>query len=227
MVRPDPETGTTREKSPGGRESPDLSSRFAPDFFHGSTLRVCRDLLGCYLVHSSSAGLTAGRIVETEAYLGPHDRGSHSYGGRMTERNRAMFGTKGHAYVYLIYGMYWCFNVVSGPPGKPQAVLVRALEPVAGLDVMRERLGASDAPDATLCRGPGKLCRAMGITRTLNVIDLSGDCLFLVPGKLEKGERVGRSPRVNIDYAGDHALRPWRYYVRGNPCVSGPARNRR
>lgn len=205
----------------------DLTSRFSPMDFEQPTLHLAQRLLGCLLVHDSPEGLTAGRIVETEAYLGPEDRGSHSYGGRLTERNRAMFGAKGHAYIYLIYGMYWCFNVVSGPPGLPQAILVRALDPVLGLDLMRQRLGAAKAPVHSLCRGPGKLCKAMGITGELYGEPLWGDRLYLVPGKPLAQEEIGASPRINIAYAGEDAHKPWRFYLRGHSAVSGPARLRR
>jgi DNA-3-methyladenine glycosylase len=200
-----------------------LAKRFAPEDFHRPTLTLARRLLGCWLIHRTATGLCGGRIVEVEAYLGPHDRGSHSYGGRMTERNRAMFGPKGHAYIYLIYGMYWCFNVVSGPIGKPQAILVRALEPVLGLDQMRENLGAAHASAHSLCRGPGKLCRALGITGELYGEPLWGDRLFLVPACRKRGEEIAASARINIAYAGPDATKPWRFFIRGNPCVSGPA----
>lgn len=201
--------------------------RFCEEDFSRPTLRVCRSLLGSYLVHCSPEGETAGRIVEAEAYRGPEDRGAHSFGGRVTGRTRAMFGPKGHAYIFLIYGAYWCFNVVTGPAGKPEAVLVRALEPAAGTDIMRRRVRSPEAPESTLCRGPGKLCLAMGITGELYGEDLRGERLFLVPGRLRRGEAVGVSGRINIGYAQEYALKPWRLYVRENPCVSGPAKLRR
>lgn len=199
-------------------------ARFLPMDYARSTLSVCRKLLGSYLVHNSPEGITAGRIIEVEGYLGPHDKGSHSYGGKLTARTAAMFGEKGCAYVYLIYGMYWCFNVVSGPPGKPQAILIRALEPVSGVELMQERIGASDARSHNLCRGPGKLCRAMGIDGSLYGENLGGSRLFLVPGKLKRGECITRSPRINIAYAGSYADKPWRLFVRSHPCLSGPAK---
>ncbi len=205
----------------------DLTTRFSPEDFAQPTIELAQRLLGCLLVHDSPEGLTAGRIVETEAYLGPDDRGSHSFGGRLTERNRAMFGPKGHAYIYLIYGMYWCFNVVSGPLGQPQAILVRALEPVAGIELMRQRLGAAEASLHSLCRGPGKLCKAMSITGELYGVPLWGDRLYLVPDKPVAPQAVGTSHRINIAYAGEYAHKPWRFYLRGHPAVSGPARLRR
>jgi DNA-3-methyladenine glycosylase len=206
----------------------DFSARFPREFYERPTLSVTRDLLGAYLVHRSAEGVTAGRIVEAEAYQGPADLGAHSSGGVMTQRTRAMYGPRGHAYVFLIYGMYWCFNVVTGVRMLPQAVLIRALEPVQGFDLMRQRVNA--APHATissLCRGPGKLCKAMGITREHYGLDLAGDRLFLVPGKRVAASKVGKSPRINIDYAGDAWInKPWRLYEGGNPCVSGPAKLR-
>jgi DNA-3-methyladenine glycosylase len=204
-----------------------FGSRFRPEEFCKPTLEVARMLLGSVLVHASPQGIAAGRIVEVEAYLGPEDKGSHSYGGKLTDRNRAMFGPRGHAYIYLIYGMYWCFNVVTGPPELPQAVLVRALDPVAGIELMRERLGQPHAPVHSLCRGPGKLCKALGITGKLYGEPLWGDRLFLVPGTSLPPEAIGTSARINIPYAGDYAHAPWRFYVRNHPAVSGPAKLRR
>lgn len=200
-----------------------MEQRFAPDDYAMPTLRLCRRLLGSWLVHCSADGLCAGRIVEVEAYLGPHDKGAHSCGGAPTTRTAAMFGDKGRAYVYLIYGMYWCFNIVTGPPDKPQAILVRALEPVTGLDLMRVRHGRPHERDHALCQGPGKLCRALAISKEHYGEDLRGSRLFVAPGSLAPGERIATSPRIGIAYAEEYVMKPWRFYVRGNACVSGPA----
>lgn len=190
-------------------------------WFERSTLSVARDLLGCILVHNSPDGMTSGRIVEVEAYCGPEDRGSHSYGGRMTHRNRAMFGPAGFAYIYRIYGMYWCFNITTDRPDHPHAILIRALEPVSGLNFMRERSPKINR-DSDLCKGPGRLCRAMGITG-----DLYGVCvydntqgIYVEAGKLHPDETIASAPRIGIDYAGDHASLPWRLFIQGNRCVS-------
>ena len=205
----------------------DLETRYTSNFYERPTLRVCRDLLGAYLIHETANGICGGRIVEVEAYLGPEDLGAHSSGGRRTPRNEVMYGPRGHAYIFLIYGMYWCFNVVTGINHRPQAVLVRALEPVLGIDLMKNRLSSQPhVPLASLCRGPGKLCKALGITREYNGEDLAGNRLYLVPGRRLPSSRVGRSPRINIDYAGEWIDKPWRLYERGNPCVSGPAKLR-
>ena len=190
-------------------------------------MHVAEKLLGCYLVYNGPQGLIGGRIVETEAYMGPDDLGAHSSGGRKTERNRAMYGPRGHAYIYLIYGMYWCFNVVSGTKSLPQAVLIRALEPAFGVPLMRENFVKQNGPEAALCRGPGKLCMALGLTKDQYGEDLRGDRLFIVPGKLRKDETMKTSPRINIDYAGEWTSKPMRFYVAANPSVSGPAKLRR
>lgn len=209
---------------------PELSVEkcFPHEFYLRPTLDVCHDLVGAYLVRESDEGVAAGRIVEAEAYLGPDDLGAHSRGGRPTERTRAMYGPRGHAYVFLIYGAHWCFNAVCGPPPLPQAILVRALEPACGLDLMRERVAARPGtPDSRLCQGPGKLCRALDITGALYGVPLTASALYLMPGGLRPGERIATSPRINIDYAGEWAARPWRYYIPGHPAVSGKAAMRR
>lgn len=193
-------------------------------FYERPTLDVTRDLVGAYLVHEAEEGMTAGRIVEAEGYMGPEDLGAHSRGGKMTERTRAMYGPRGHAYVFLIYGAHWCFNAVTGRFPLPQAVLVRALEPAAGQSLMSERVAARPGTaEMKLCQGPGKLCRAMGITGALYGLDLTVGPLYLVPGGLRPGERIAESPRINIDYAKEWAAKPWRYYIPGHPAVSGPA----
>jgi len=151
-----------------------------------------------------------GRIVETEAYLGPHDRAAHSARGR-TARTEVMFGPPGHAYVYLIYGMYHCMNVVTQAEGLASAVLLRALEPVAGLE-----------GDFANTRGPGLLCRAMGIDRRLNGHDLlSADFhIALPPGDAMARPSIVKRPRIGVDYAGHWARRLLRFYIRGNPWIS-------
>lgn len=201
-----------------------LDDRLPRDFFHRPTLEVCHDIIGQYFFSNHDGIITGGRIVEAEAYCGPDDLGAHTSGGRRTARNEAMYGPKGHAYIYLIYGMYWCVNAVCGPADKPQACLIRALEPVVGIDEMRRRLNAPDQPAHKLCQGPGKLCKALGLDKQHYGVDLLKDRLFLLPGGLKEGEEVGTSPRINIDYAAEYKDKPWRFYVRGNLCVSGPGK---
>jgi DNA-3-methyladenine glycosylase len=173
------------------------------------------------LVHETPEGLTAGRIVEVEAYRGPADRAAHSSGGRRTARNEVMYGPAGHAYVYFIYGMHHCVNVVCQRPDVPEAVLLRALEPVAGELLMRVRRALPDAPAWRLCRGPGALCQAMGIGRAQNGADLTRGALRILDAPAVAARRVVRTARIGVAYAGADAARPWRFLVRGSPAVSG------
>lgn len=199
-------------------------------FFLQPTLRVARQLLGKIVVHDDGRGRVAGRIVEVEAYRGPEDRAAHSFGGHRSARNETMYGPAGHAYVYMIYGMHHCLNVVCGPPGVPEAVLVRALEPLEGIERMGRRrrlaLGRRGALDARvverLCRGPGSICRALGVDRRLDGADLRRGALRLLDAPPVRG--VARSARIGVAYAGAHAARPWRFFLAGHPCVSGSPR---
>ncbi|MGE5575096.1 MAG: DNA-3-methyladenine glycosylase [Ignavibacteria bacterium] len=189
-------------------------------FYQRETIIVARDLLGKILVHESKDGKTAGRIVETEAYCGPEDRAAHSFDGRMTARNEVMYGQKGVAYVYFIYGLYYCINVTSGKvEGKPEAVLLRALEPVVGEEIMAKRRG-QQVKVANLSNGPSKLCMAMGISRTQNKADLSAPPLFIEDAPLVPQENIVEATRVGIDYSGDWKTVPWRFYIRNNRFVS-------
>jgi DNA-3-methyladenine glycosylase len=173
------------------------------------------------LVHDTTAGRLAGRIVEVEAYRGPADRAAHSAGGRHTARNEVMYGPAGRAYVYFIYGMHHCVNVVTQPAGVPEAVLIRALEPIEGTDAMRANRGLDDGPEWRLCRGPGALCRALGITRTENGSDLLRGALRILDAPSIPGSQVCRTPRIGIDYAGADVARPWRLYFADSRAVSG------
>lgn len=193
-------------------------------FYLTPTLVVARRLLGTILVHETRDGVAAGRIVETEAYRGPADRAAHSRGGHRSARNDVMYGAPGHAYVYFVYGMHHCVNVVTQAVDVPEAVLIRALEPVAGEALMRRRRGLVDAPATRLCRGPGALCQALGIDRAQNGADLRGGALRIVAGTDVSARRVARSPRIGVDYAGADAARPWRFFVNDSAAVSGPRR---
>lgn len=203
-------------------------NRLDRDFYLRDTLTVARDLLGRLLVHETPGYRVAGRIVETEAYIGPEDKGSHSYGGRRTARTEVMYGIGGTAYVYLIYGMYHCFNVVTEEEGRPAAVLVRAVEPIEGEEHMaRLRYGKglatlSRTQRLGICNGPGKLCRAMGIGKAENGLDLCGSRLYICSMENEPF-KIKSSPRINIDYAGEYAQKPWRFYIEGNRYVSSPS----
>ena len=190
-------------------------------FYFQPTLRVARALLGKILVHETAAGATAGRIVEVEAYRGPADRAAHSAGGHRSARNEVMWGPPGHAYVYFVYGMHHCVNVVCQPPEVPEAVLLRALEPVDGEVLMRRRRRLPDAPAWRLCRGPGALCQAMGIGRAENGADLVRGALRIRDAPGVPARRVARTARIGVAYAGADAARPWRFLMRGSRAVSG------
>jgi len=201
--------------------------KLGKDFYMQDTLTVARSLLGKLLVHETADYSVAGRIVETEAYIGPEDKASHSYGGRRTSRNEVMYLSGGVAYIYFIYGMYYCFNVVTEAEEKPAAVLIRALEPVSGIDAMaRFRYGIpfealSPKQKLNLTNGPGKLCKAMGIGRELNGIDLCGNELYICDSPIQPFN-IMTSPRINIDYAEEYRNKPWRFYIQDNKYVSKP-----
>jgi DNA-3-methyladenine glycosylase len=191
-------------------------------FYLQPTLRAARALLGKILVHDGPDGLAAGRIVEVEAYRGPGDRAAHSRGGHRSARNEVMYGPPGHAYVYFIYGMHHCVNVVMQAAEVPEAVLIRALEPVAGVRLMRRRRGFPDDPEWRLCRGPGTLCEALGITRRLNGADLCSGALRILAASAVPARDVRRTARIGVGYAGAHAALRWRFLLAGSPAVSGP-----
>lgn len=179
-------------------------------------------LLGQYIVHETPQGICSGRIVETEAYGGQYDGfpddGAHSFRG-MTRRTAPMFHAGGISYVYLIYGMYCCFNVVAGPEGKGQAVLIRAVEPVRGLSLMAQRRKAQKITK-NLTNGPGKLCQAMAITRDENALDLTHSQLYLAHPEEPVPFSVVTTTRIHIDYAVHGKHFPWRFYIKDNPYVS-------
>jgi DNA-3-methyladenine glycosylase len=189
------------------QDSCHMSAKLPRSFYaREDTLRVARELIGMHLVHVDDSGRSVGRIVETEAYMGPEDLAAHSARGR-TARTEVMFGPPGHAYVYFIYGFWNCMNIVTARKGVPHAVLLRALEPVEGIS------------DKTW--GPGLLCRAMRIDRGLNGEDLCGNRLWLeCPKGAVTPVRLGRGPRIGVDYAGVWAKRPWRFFDSASPYVS-------
>ncbi len=199
-------------------------------FYAAPTLRVARALLGKILVHESRDGVTAGRIVEVEAYRGPEDRAAHTAGGRRTPRNEVMWGPAGRLYVYFTYGMHYCCNVVTRAAGVPEAVLLRALEPLDGIALMRRRRAAvvaAEIAEAGLCRGPANLCRAMGIGRALNGADLTTGPVVLLDAPAVPPAQIARSPRIGVAYAGPDAALPWRFFVRDSRAVSRPPGVRR
>jgi DNA-3-methyladenine glycosylase len=190
------------------------------DFFtRTDTLRVARELLGKLLVVPTvDDRRVSGMIVETEAYLGEIDKAAHSYGGRRTERNEITYAEGGHVYVFFVYGMYFQLNLVTGLADHPHVVLIRAVEPVEGIEIMRERRGPMK--DKNLTSGPGKLCMAFGITRDLNGEDLVSGERIWVEEYRKVGKTVESGPRVGIDYAEEFVEMPWRFWVKDNEFVS-------
>ncbi len=189
-------------------------------FYEQETVVVAQQLLGKYLVHNSPEGVSAGRIVETEAYLGTNDPASHAYRGETT-RTKAMFGPPGHAYIYFTYGMHYCFNVVTAPSGKGEAVLIRALEPVEGIGLMQTRRGVDAFPNLT--NGPAKLVSALGISPGLYGSDLTEGPLTIrdayenYPIRVLEASEIVVTPRVGIKVAQEL---PLRFYIKDNPFVS-------
>lgn len=187
-------------------------------FYERDTLTVARELLGQIIVRETPEGVVRGMIVETEAYLGEKDDAAHSYKGK-SARVRVQYGPAGCAYIFMIYGMYYCLNITSGPPGVPEVVLIRALEPVSGLELMHRRRGTAKV--LNLCSGPGKLCRALDIGAPLYGADLCAPgALYLETGSVP--EQTEASKRIGIDYAVLTRDMPWRFTVAGNKYVSKP-----
>jgi DNA-3-methyladenine glycosylase len=191
--------------------------KLPPSFYLKPTLEVAESLLGKVLVRRLNGKDLAGKIVETEAYVGSEDLACHASKGK-TPRTAIMFQEGGCAYVYMIYGFYFCLNAVTEAEGYPAAVLIRAVEPLEQIPAMR-RLRKNPKRDSDIASGPGKLCMAMGIDRSFNGADLAGKTLWIEDRKLSV-DGIEVSPRVGVDYAGDYKDKPWRFYIRGNPHVS-------
>jgi DNA-3-methyladenine glycosylase len=189
-----------------------------------NVVQIARELLGKILVTNWKGVVTSGRIVETEAYAGVIDNASHAAGGRRTPRNEIMYGQGGYAYVYLCYGIHHLFNVVTNSEDVPHAVLIRALDPIEGIEEMLLRT-AKKKLDHTLTRGPGNVSKALGIFTKHTGVSLLENKIFIANdgGKFSKKE-IEASPRIGVDYAGNDALLPYRFYVKGNPFVSGRPR---
>ncbi len=196
------------------------SARLTRRFYRRDPVTLAKALLGQILVRRLEDGRElAGKIVEVEAYLGVEDRAAHSFGGRRTARNASMWGEAGHAYVYFTYGMHWCVNVVADREEVPTACLIRALEPLVGVEEMRKRRGRES--EVELCSGPAKLTQALGIDRALDGVDLvEGGELYIVRGPRAR-RLIRRSPRIGVAYAKEWARKPLRFYFEGSPHVSG------
>jgi len=188
------------------------------DFYVRPGHTVAKDLLGKLLVHDTSKGRIAGMITEVEMYDGRCDAASHAYKNPDSKRVKVHYETGGTAYVYMIYGMYYCFNIVTNKINIPEVVLVRALEPVEGIELMKKNRCTKNI--LNLCSGPGKLCQALGIEKKHNGRDLCGGELFLEDYKKIIAKHILTSPRINIDYAGEAKDYPWRYYIKDSLYVS-------
>ena len=194
-----------------------------PESFYtrDKVLTIARELLGKVLVTKWNGITTSGRIVETEAYEGTPDRASHAFGGRRTARNEIMYAKGGNCYVYLCYGIHHLFNVVTNKKDIPHAILIRALDPLQGIDEMLRRRNKPKL-DNTLTRGPGSLSVALGITTRQSGVSLQSRELFIADdGYVPDKKTIAASPRIGVDYAKEAAAWPYRFYIKGNPFVSG------
>lgn len=199
--------------------------RLYREFYNRNTLIVAKELLGKVLVHEINGQNISAKIVESEAYMGITDRAAHSYGGRKTSRVGVMYGRPGFSYVFIVYGMYYCFNTVTREEGNPQAVLIMAVEPIGGFDLMAQNRFKKTYNQLTknqikcLTNGPGKLCIALLIDKNLSGEDLCGDELYIEEGENEKFNIIS-SKRVGIEYAEEATDYLWRFYIEGNKYVS-------
>lgn len=195
-----------------------MEKRLPREFYTQSTLKVAKAMLGKYLVRKIGNKKLIGKIVETEAYIGPEDKASHAYGGKITKRNKAEYLIGGHIYIYLVYGMYWQLNISTSKEGKPECVLIRALEPIQN----QKSLSCQQASKIrNLTNGPGKLCRWLKLDKSFYGEDLvKSKRIWLEEGEKVKSNQIVTSKRIGIDYAEEWADVPWRFYIKDNPFVS-------
>ena len=184
-----------------------MNRRLSRNFYTQPTLKVAKQMLGKYLIHRTKKGKLVGKIVETEAYIGPGDKASHAFGNKITKRNKAEWLIGGHIYIYLVYGMYWQLNISTGKEGRPECVLIRALEPLSKIK--------------NLANGPGKLCRWMKLNKSFYGLDVvTSKKIYLTEGESVKPNQIVASRRIGIDYAQEWAHKPWRFYIKDNKFVS-------
>lgn len=197
--------------------------KLSPEYYQNEdVVSLAKDLLGKVLYTKIGEEITAGIIVETEAYFGVKDKASHAYGGRRTRRTETMYGEGGVAYVYLCYGMHHLFNVVTSVKDDPHAVLIRGIEPILGLEIIEQRRNMSRLKGA-ISAGPGSAAKALGIDKTFNAKNLSGEEIWIEDHGIRYAEEdIAATPRVGIAYAKEHALLPWRFFIKGNKYVSKP-----
>lgn len=190
-------------------------------YLRNNVVTIAKQLLGKLLVTHFENELTAGRIVEVEAYNGIADKASHSYGGRRTARTEIMYAAGGTAYVYLCYGIHHLFNVVTNTAGTPHAILIRAIEPVKGIPVMLQRM-LKEKLDYSVGRGPGNVSKALGIVTANTGMSLLGNTIFIADdGVVYKRSQIITGPRIGVDYAAEDAFLPYRFYIKGNLYISG------
>jgi DNA-3-methyladenine glycosylase len=196
--------------------------KLGPSFYHRTNVvTIAKNLLGKLLVTSFNGDYTSGRIVETEAYNGVGDKASHAYGGRRTNRTEIMYAAGGVAYVYLCYGIHHLFNVVTNKQDTPHAILIRGFEPVTGIEIMLRRM-KKEKPDYTIGRGPGNVSKALGIDKSHTSLSLLSNEIYIADDGVKlKPSKIIATPRIGVDYAAEDALLPYRFYVKGNPYVSG------
>lgn len=197
--------------------------KLKPEYYlNEDVVGLAKDLLGKVLYTKIGDEITAGIIVETEAYFGIKDKASHAYGGRRTNRTETMYDEGGIAYVYLCYGMHHLFNVVTSVENDPHAVLIRGIEPLIGIEIIEERRNMPYAK-GVISAGPGSAAKALGIDKSFNAKNLSGDDIWIEDHGVKYNEEdIAATPRVGIAYAKEHALLPWRFFVKGNKYVSKP-----
>jgi DNA-3-methyladenine glycosylase len=196
-------------------------------FYTRDTIIVAKELLGCILVHKTTSGITKGKIVEVEAYKGPKDKGAHSYKCRHTPILDPLFENGGFGYVFRVYGNNYCLNVVTQKENMPEAVLIRALEPFEGIELMskRRKINLRDGKRSkfkNLTNGPSKLCQAFDVNTSLNGIDLCKNELYIMSNKsVDINKEIIATPRINIDYAEEYKNKLWRFFLKGNEFISG------
>lgn len=196
--------------------------RLGYSFYKHDAVTVAKELLGKLLVRNIDGKEIVCKIVETEAYVGPEDKGCHAYNNKKTKRTEVMYLKGGHAYVYSIYGIHFCFNIVTNREEKPEAVFIRAVEPLKGIDLIKENRTISNKNITNLTNGPGKLAQSLCIDKKLNGYDLvSGSDIFLKDNTENTDFEIIADKRINIDYAQEYKEKLWRFYIKGNPFVSG------
>jgi len=197
--------------------------KLTDEYYHtDDVVALSRDLLGKYLYTQIDGVITGGYIVETEAYKGIIDKASHAYGNRKTQRTSVMFGQGGIIYVYLCYGIHEMLNIVTSAEGQPHAILIRAINPTDGIEAMQVRRNMPVLKPA-ITMGPGSVAKALGISRAINAVSLQGNTIWIEDkGLAFPDEDIAAVPRVGVDYAGEDALLPYRFFVKGNPYVSKP-----